>query len=137
MDLHSLPTVNASLNGLSALLLLAGFVAIKKKRQDLHKKIMVSALLSSAAFLTFYLFYHFKVGSIPYPHHDWTRPLYFTILIPHVTLAAVMLPFIFIAVRHTLKGRYQQHKKFVHWVWPVWMYVSVTGVIVYFMLYHF
>lgn len=137
MDIHNLPSLNASLNGLSAILLLAGFAAIKKGNQTLHKRIMVAALVSSTTFLTFYLIYHFNVGSVPYPHRDWRRPLYFSILIPHVILAAGMLPFIFLAVRHALKGRYEKHKKLVHWVWPVWMFVSVTGVIVYLMLYHF
>jgi len=81
------------------------------------------------------LVYHFKVGSVPYPYHDWTRTAYFAILIPHVILAAVMVPFIIVAVRYALKGRYDRHRKLVRWVWPVWMFVSISGVAVYLMLY--
>ena len=96
---------------------------------------MLSALATSILFLTSYLIYHFNVGSVPYPHHDWTRPVYFSILIPHTILATVMTPFIIIAVWRALHEDYEKHKKIVRWVWPVWMFVSVTGVIVYLMLY--
>lgn len=135
LTMDTLPTLNASLNGLSAILLLSGFIAIKKRNQALHKKLMVTALISSATFLTCYLIYHFNVGSIPYPHQDWTRPVYYTILIPHVILAALMLPFIVRLVWFALKEQYDRHKRLAHFVWPVWMYVSVTGVIIYLMLY--
>lgn len=97
---------------------------------------MITALVTSALFLTSYLIYHFNVGSVPYPLNDWTRPVYFTILIPHTILATVMTPFILIAVWQALKSNFEKHKKIVHWVWPVWMFVSVSGVAVYFMLYH-
>ena len=135
MDVTGLPGLNATLNGLSALLLLAGFIAIKNGRPDVHKKIMMAALISSAAFLTSYLVYHAQVGSVPYPHHDWTRPVYFAILIPHVILAGLMVPFILAAVFFALRARFDRHKRLVVWVWPVWMFVSVTGVAIYFMLY--
>jgi len=98
---------------------------------------MSMALLCSAIFLTCYLFYHYHVGSVPYTKHDWTRPLYFTILIPHVILAALMTPFIGIGVYYAIKKNFKKHKRLMRWVWPVWMYVSVTGVIVYLMLYVF
>lgn len=130
-----IPTINASLNLLSTILLVAGFIAIKKKKVDLHKKLMVTALVSSVLFLICYLLYHYQVGSVPYPRHDWTRPIYFAILIPHVVLAAVMTPFIGIGVFYAAKKNFRKHKKIMRGVWPVWLFVSVTGVIVYLMLY--
>jgi uncharacterized membrane protein YozB (DUF420 family) len=98
---------------------------------------MVSALVSSAVFLICYLFYHSQVGSVPYPHHDWTRPVYFTVLIPHIILAAVMSPFILMAVWFAFREQFEKHRKIVRWLWPVWMYVSVSGVVIYLMLYIF
>lgn len=130
-----LPALNAGLNFLSAVFLLLGFFAIVKKDRVRHKKYMLCALVTSAIFLTSYLIYHYQVGSVPYPLHDWTRPLYFVILIPHVILAALMTPFIFVVVYHALQNNFERHKKLARMVWPVWMYVSVTGVIVYLMLY--
>lgn len=135
MTTTDLPTLNAILNSISTALLLFGFIRIKQGRREVHKKIMLTALVASALFLTSYVIYHSLVGSVPYPHHDWSRPIYFAILIPHVILAAVMVPFILIAVRHALRGNFYKHKRLVRWVWPVWMYVSVTGVVIYFMLY--
>ena len=135
MNLTNLPALNATLNSITAILLVYGFILIKRKDIQKHKRVMLSALAMSLLFLTSYLIYHFNVGSVPYPHHDWTRPLYFAILIPHTILATVMTPFIVIAVWRALHGDYEKHKKLVRWVWPVWMFVSVTGVIVYLMLY--
>lgn len=128
--------VNASLNFISAVLLSFGYAAIKRGDADRHRKFMIAALISSALFLTSYLIYHANVGSVPYPHHDWTRPIYFTILIPHVALAGLMVPFIIAAVYFALKGRFRQHTRITRWLWPVWMFVSISGVIVYSMLYH-
>jgi putative membrane protein len=128
--------VNASLNFISAVLLAFGYVAIKRGKQERHRKFMIAALISSALFLTSYLIYHANVGSVPYPHHDWTRPVYFTILIPHVTLAGLMVPFIIAAVYFALEGKFRQHTRITRWLWPVWMFVSISGVIVYVMLYH-
>jgi putative membrane protein len=135
MNIHDLPTLNASLNFVSAMLLLAGYIQIKKGNRAVHKKIMLTALGSSLLFLTCYLAYHVQAGSVPYPYHDWTRTLYFIILVPHVILAMVMTPFIITAVWLAWHGRYDRHKAIVHWVWPVWMFVSVSGVAIYFMLY--
>ncbi len=101
-----------------------------------HKRFMLSALVSSALFLTSYLTYHYSVGSVPYSRHDWTRPLYFAILIPHIVLAAVMAPFILAAVWHAWRQEFDKHKRLTRWIWPVWMFVSISGVIIYFMLYH-
>jgi putative membrane protein len=135
MTVKDLPTLNACLNALSAVLLLLGYIQIKRGNREAHKKLMFIALLSSAVFLTCYLIYHAQVGSVPYPRHDWTRPLYFFILIPHVILAALMVPFIIRLVWLAAKGEFIRHAKLARLVWPVWMYVSVTGVVVYGMLY--
>ena len=97
---------------------------------------MVAALSFSALFLISYLAYHFSVGSVPYARYDWTRPLYFAILIPHIVLAAVMGPFILAAVWHAWHKAFDKHKRLTRWVWPVWMFVSCSGVIIYVMLYH-
>jgi uncharacterized membrane protein YozB (DUF420 family) len=129
--------LNATLNFLSAIFLMLGYINIKKQRPDVHKKYMIAALISSACFLTSYLIYHYYAGSVPYPYHDWTRPLYFTVLIPHVILAAVMTPFIILAVIYALREKFDKHKKIVRWLWPVWMFVSVSGIAVYLMLYIF
>lgn len=135
MSVTDLPTVNAVLNCISTILLVTGFIFIKKGKRESHKKIMLTALFSSLLFLTSYLYYHYQVGSIPYPYFDWTRWLYFVILIPHVILAVVMAPFIILAVWHALHDNFEKHKRLVRWVFPVWMYVSVTGVVIYMMLY--
>lgn len=135
MNVSELPTLNAVLNSISAVLLLIGYMLIKKKNRAAHKRVMITALITSALFLTSYLIYHFEVGSVPYPYYDWTRVIYFAILIPHVILAMIMTPFIVIAVWHAFHDHYDQHRKLVHWVWPVWMFVSVSGVVVYWMLY--
>lgn len=136
MKITDLSTLNAVLNAISALLLIIGYRYIKRGEQEKHKRFMIAALVSSALFLTSYLIYHYNVGSVPYPYHDWTRPVYFIILIPHVILAAVMTPFILIAVWFALRERFDRHRRLVRWVWPVWIYVSISGVIIYLMLYH-
>ncbi len=136
MNISDLSTLNALLNAVSATLLIAGYRYIKKGEQEKHKQFMVGALVVSALFLTSYLIYHYYVGSVPYPHHDWTRPVYFIILIPHVLLAGIMTPFILVAVWFALKTQFERHRKLVKWVWPVWIYVSLSGVVIYLMLYH-
>lgn len=128
-------TLNAVLNLISAILLTSGYINIKKRNVANHKRMMISALVSSALFLVSYLIYHYMVGSMPYPYHDWTRILYYIILAPHIILAALMVPFILAAVWFALKSQFDKHKKLVMWVWPVWMFVSVSGIIVYLMLY--
>jgi len=136
VSFRGLPTINALLNATAACLLIWGFVMIKLGRRKVHKRIMLSALVVTLAFLTTYLIYHAQVGSVPYPHHDWTRTLYFAILIPHVTMAALVVPFIVALVTFALRGRFDRHRRLARWVWPVWMFVSVSGVAVYLMLYH-
>jgi putative membrane protein len=135
MKAVDLPTLNAILNALCAILLLLGFIMIKQNKREAHKKIMLASVIVSALFLISYVVYHYQVGSVPYPHHDWTRTLYFIILIPHVILAAVMVPFIIAAIRFALLGKFDKHKRLVKWVWPVWMFVSLSGLAVYTMLY--
>lgn len=129
------PPLIALLNFISLFLLLWGRVKIKQGERDIHKRIMLSALTVSAIFLVVYLIYHARVGSVGYPLYDWTRTIYFIILIPHIILAGVMVPFILMVVGFALRGRFEAHRKLVRWVWPVWVYVSVSGVLVYLMLY--
>jgi len=136
MNMTDLSTLNALLNSLSAVLLFFGYRAIRKANRETHKKIMLAALGSSALFLISYLIYHYNVGSVPYPYHDWTRIVYLLILIPHIILAAVMSPFILIAVWFALRSDFERHRRIARWIWPVWMYVSVSGVTIYLMLYH-
>jgi uncharacterized membrane protein YozB (DUF420 family) len=137
MNISDLPTINAILNGISTVFLILGFIQIKKGKQTVHKKLMISALISSAFFLISYVIYHYSAGSVPYPYNDWTRPVYFVILIPHIILAALMAPFILGAVYFAVKGNFARHKKITRWIWPVWIYVSISGIVIYMMLYRF
>jgi uncharacterized membrane protein YozB (DUF420 family) len=129
------PALNASLNGTSAVLLLTGRVLIAKRRMAAHRVCMIAAVAASALFLACYLFFHWKVGNILFLGQGWWRPLYFTILITHVTLAVVIVPLAIITLNRGLRARYDKHRAIARWTWPLWMYVSITGVIVYFMLY--
>ncbi len=135
MSVHDLPAVNASLNALSGLLLLVGYTLIKSGRRDQHRAVMMAAFTSSALFLICYLVYHAQVGSVPFTRQGFVRPLYFTILLTHVVLAVVVLPMIILTMTRGLKGRFREHRKIARWTFPVWMYVSVTGVLVYVLLY--
>lgn len=135
MTVNDLSTVNAVLNIISFTLLIFGYSQIKKGNREAHKKVMLSALTTSALFLISYLIYHRYVGSVPYPHQDWTRSLYFIILVPHITLAAAMVPFILVAVWAAIKSNFERHAIIMRWTLPVWLYVSISGVLVYIMLY--
>lgn len=135
MSITDLPATNAFLNGLCTFFLLLGFIYIKRGDIKTHWKCMVTALILSALFLTSYLIYHSQVGSVPYPHRDWTRPVYFAILIPHIILATVNVPFIIALVWRAYKGEFDRHRRLAQWVWPSWIFVSITGVIIYLMLY--
>ena len=135
MTVNDLPTLNAVLNTLCTIFLLLGYWKIRKGAIDVHKKLMLVALVLSVLFLVSYLIYHAQAGSVPYPYHNWTRPLYFTILIPHIILAALNAPFVVALVWFAWRGRFDQHKRLARWVWPVWMFVSISGVVVYLMLY--
>lgn len=136
MDATLLPTLNAFLNSLSALFLILGYLKIKRGDPIRHQRFMLAALVSSALFLTSYLIYHYLAGSVPYPHHDWTRTLYFIILLPHILLATIMVPFVLALVWHAWHSRFDRHRRLARWVWPVWIFVSASGVAVYLMLYH-
>lgn len=136
MSISDLPLLNASLNAVASGLLLAGAWAGRTHRAELHKKIMGAALLVSAAFLTSYLIYHFNTAAVTrYAGEGPKRSLYFFILFTHIPLATLMLPGIGLAVWKGVQGQVDQHRRLVRWVWPVWMYVSVTGVLIYLMLY--
>jgi uncharacterized membrane protein YozB (DUF420 family) len=129
------PALNATLNGTSAALLLTGRVLIAKRRMAAHRACMIAAVAASALFLACYLFFHFKVGNILFLGQGWARPVYFSILISHVLLAIVIVPLAFVTLSRGLRARYDPHRRIARWTWPLWMYVSITGVIVYFMLY--
>ena len=135
ISVHDLPAVNASLNALSGVLLLGGYALIRQRRIDLHRKVMLTAFATSSLFLICYVVYHAQVGSVPFPRQGLVRTLYFTILITHVTLAATVPVLAIITLTRGLKGRYPQHRRIARWTFPIWMYVSVTGVLVYVLLY--
>ena len=130
------PAIDATLNGSSAVLLLVGRSLIKRGNMAAHRAVMIAALLSSSAFLTCYLYYHWHVGSVHFKGQGWSRPLYFSILISHTILAATIVPMIIITLNRALRERFDRHRAIARWTYPLWMYVSITGVIVYFMLYH-
>ena len=136
MTVADLPATNASLNSLAATLLTAGYIFIRRGQSQRHRACMLGAVAVSALFLTSYTIYHLQVGSVPYPLYDWTRTLYFVLLVPHILLAAGMAPFVVIALYLALTGRFDRHARVTRWLWPVWMFVSVSGVVIYWMLYH-
>jgi uncharacterized membrane protein YozB (DUF420 family) len=127
--------VNATLNAISGVLLVAGYLLMRARRIDLHRRVMTAAFATSSLFLICYLVYHANVGSVRFTRPGLVRPLYFTILITHVTLAAAVLPLAIITLSRGLKARYPQHRRIARWTFPVWLYVSVTGVLVYVLLY--
>jgi uncharacterized membrane protein YozB (DUF420 family) len=135
IDYTVLPAVNATLNAVSAIFLLAGYVLIRRRRINAHRNAMLSAFASSTVFLISYLVYHAHAGSRPFAGQGPIRYVYFTILISHVILAAAILPLAISTLSRGLRGRYVEHKRIAKWTFPTWMYVSVTGVIVYLMLY--
>lgn len=135
MSSTDLPALNALLNGVSATLLLLGFIAIRSGRRDRHKKLMVSALVTSTLFLSSYLVYHALHGSTPFLRQGPIRTVYFIVLVSHVILAAVNLPLVITTVFRAYKGDFARHRKIAKLTWAMWMYVSVTGVLVYLMLY--
>jgi len=136
MTLNDLPAVNASFNGLAAIFLTAGFIFIHQKNQQAHSRCMIAAVISSALFLAGYLTYHFGVhGVTKFQNPAWFRPFYLTLLLTHTTLAVVIVPLIIITFTRALRQRFDAHRKIARWTWPLWMYVSVTGVIIYLLLY--
>jgi len=135
MTVHDLPAVNATLNGISGILLAIGYILIRARRIELHRKVMISAFITSSLFLVCYVVYHAQVGSVRFTRQGFVRPLYYTILITHVTLAVSVVPLAIITLTRGLKGRFVQHKRIARWTFPIWLYVSVTGVLVYVLLY--
>jgi len=137
IDIADLPAVNATLNATSAVFLIAGYVMIRGKRVAAHATCMIVALMVSAAFLVSYLTYHAHIGSKHFPGQGWVRPVYFSILITHTLLAAVTaLGLAPVTVYRAARRSFDGHKVIARWTLPVWLYVSITGVIIYFMLYH-
>jgi uncharacterized membrane protein YozB (DUF420 family) len=138
MTVHDLPAVNASLNGLSAVFLTAGFVFIKRGNKIAHRNCMISAFCTSVIFLACYLTYHASVKTVThFVDPAWFRPIYLAILLTHTILAVVIVPMILITLSRALRERFDAHKRIARWTWPLWMYVSVTGVAVYLLLYQF
>jgi len=127
--------LNASLNGLSAILLAGGYAAIRAGKRDVHKAFMVSAFAVSTVFLASYLLYHYRVGHVVFHGQGWIRPVYFTLLTSHTILAIVIVPLILITLRRAWMEKFDKHKRIARWTLPLWFYVCVTGVIVYLMVY--
>jgi uncharacterized membrane protein YozB (DUF420 family) len=130
------PVINASLNGANTVLLVSGRWFIAQRQIAAHRVTMITAVITSTLFLISYLYYHYHVGSVHFQGTGWSRPLYFTILISHVVLAAAIVPLVIITLSRALRERFDRHRAIARWTFPLWLYVSVTGVLVYFMLYH-
>jgi putative membrane protein len=135
LTVHDLPAVNASLNAISGVLLFAGYLLIRRRRIQQHRRCMIAAFAASSLFLVCYVIYHAQVGSVPFTRQGFVRPLYFSILITHVTLAAAVLPLAIVTLSRGLQAKYPKHRAIARWTLPIWLYVSVTGVLVYVLLY--
>jgi uncharacterized membrane protein YozB (DUF420 family) len=133
--ISDLPALNATLNGIAATLLLAGYVLIKRGHQRQHQRCMLGALATSALFLVSYVTYHLNAGSKPFPGQGPVRLVYFAILITHVILAAAIVPLALITATRGLRSQFDRHVRIARWTFPIWLYVSVTGVVIYLMLY--
>jgi len=136
MEVRSLPALNAILNTTSAVLLVSGYTMIRSRRRETHRRFMLAAFTVSVLFLISYLIYHAQVGSVRFQKTGWIRPVYFTILISHTVLAALVVPLALVTIYRAWKGRFERHRALARVTFPIWLYVSVTGVIVYLMLYH-
>ncbi len=130
------PALNATLNAASALCLVAGYLCIRRKLVQWHRAFMASAFLLSTAFLISYVMYHLQVGSVRFQGQGWIRPVYFTLLLTHIVLAAAILPLALITVTRALREQFDRHRRIARWTLPLWLYVSVTGVLIYWLLYH-
>jgi uncharacterized membrane protein YozB (DUF420 family) len=130
------PTLNATLNGSSAVLLLAGRWYISQGKMAIHRAFMIAALVCSTVFLISYVYYHVHVGSVRFQGLGWARPVYFTILFTHTILAAAIVPLVIITLSRALRRRFDRHRAIARWTFPLWLYVSITGVVIYVMLYH-
>src|SRR5271163_4801797 len=134
-DYSIFPKINATLNGCSAVLLVAGRMLIARGKMAAHRLVMLTAVATSSLFLVSYLYYHYHVGSVHFRGTGWTRPLYFSILISHTILAVVIVPMVLITLSRALREQFDRHQAIARWTFPLWLYVSVTGVIVYWLLY--
>ncbi|MGZ8436135.1 MAG: DUF420 domain-containing protein [Candidatus Binatia bacterium] len=130
-----LPTLNAALNTLSAVFLCAGYFFIRRKNRGAHQRCMLAAVTCSILFLISYLVYHYQVGSVGFKGQGWIRPVYFTILITHTILAAAVVPLVLLTLIRALRERFDAHRRIARWTFPIWLYVSVTGVVIYLLLY--
>jgi uncharacterized membrane protein YozB (DUF420 family) len=135
VTVQDLPAVNASLNALSGILLLVGYALIRARRIEPHRRCMMAAFATSTVFLVCYLVYHAQVGSVPFTREGLVRPVYFTILVTHVILATAVVPLALVTLSRGLQARFPQHVRIARWTFPIWLYVSVTGVLVYVLLY--
>jgi uncharacterized membrane protein YozB (DUF420 family) len=135
ISVAQLPSVNAALNSLSAVFLITGYYFISSKRVSAHRACMLVAFACSTLFLVSYLVYHYQVGSVPFKGQGWIRPVYFSILLTHTILAAAVVPLALVTLTRALKQKFDKHRRIARWTFPIWFYVSVTGVIVYWMLY--
>jgi putative membrane protein len=135
MTVSDLPLVNACLNGASAILLTIGYINIRRQRQVAHRNCMIAAFATSTLFLCCYLYYHYQARSTRFVNPAWFRPIYLTILLTHTLLAMAVVPMVFMSFSRALKQRFDRHKAIARWTWPIWMYVSVTGVVIYLILY--
>ena len=135
MTVRDLPTLNAALNATSAILLFAGYVLIRRGRQEAHRRAMLAAVTCSALFLVSYLAYHAQVGSVRFQGQGWIRTVYFTILLTHTVLAAAIVPLVLVTLVRGLQRRFDKHRRIARVTFPLWAYVSVTGVVIYVMLY--
>lgn len=141
MSLADLPAVNAALNALSAVFLSVGFYFIKRQNQRAHRNCMLAAFITSVLFLVCYITYHayvayvLKRGPTIFRDPTWFRPIYLAILLTHTLLAIVIVPLVLISIWRAIKGRFAEHKRIARWTWPIWMYVSITGVLIYYLLY--
>ncbi len=135
MTVHDLPAVNATLNGTAAVLLVWGFTLIRRGRKLAHRKVMLTAFAVSSVFLACYLIYHAQVGAVRFPRTGAIRTVYLAILFTHTLLAAAVPPLAIVTLSRGLRGRFDRHRTIARWTLPIWLYVSVTGVVVYWMLY--
>ena len=135
MEIADLPALNAVLNGTAAALLVAGYLLIRRGRVEPHKRCMLAALATSAVFLVSYVIYHANTGSRPFPGQGAIRVVYFGILVSHVVLAALILPLALTTAARGLRAQYDRHVRIARWTLPIWIYVSITGVVIYLMLY--
>jgi putative membrane protein len=135
IPITDLPMLNAALNSLSAVFLFTGYLFIRSKNQDAHRACMLIAFACSILFLVSYLIYHYHVGSVRFKSQGWIRPVYFTILLTHTILAVAVVPLALVTLSRALRERFTAHRRIARWTFPIWLYVSVTGVVVYWMLY--